>query len=72
MKNLNSFSRSLAIAGIVAMALAGCGKETPEALVDSAKAFSAKGDYKAAVIQLRNVLQKQPQNAEARYLLGRP
>jgi len=69
-KNLNSFSRSLAIAGLLAMTLVGCGQETPEVLVDSAKAFSAKGDYKAATIQLRNVLQKQPQNAEARYLLG--
>ncbi len=70
MKVLNNLSRSLAIAGLLAMTLAGCGKETPQALIDSAKAFSAKGDYKAAAIQLRNVLQKQPENAEARYLLG--
>jgi putative PEP-CTERM system TPR-repeat lipoprotein len=52
------------------MALAGCGKETPEALIDSAKALSAKGDYKAAAIQLRNVLQRQPDNGQARFLLG--
>ncbi len=69
-KVLNNLSRTLAIAGLLAMTLAGCGKETPQALIDSAKAFSAKGDYNAATIQLRTVLQKQPDNAEARFLLG--
>src|SRR5664279_6063372 len=69
-KVLNYLSRTLAIAGLLAMTLAGCGKETPQALIDSAKAFSAKGDYNAATIQLRTVLQKQPDNAEARFLLG--
>ena len=67
---LRRLSRFLAAAGFLAMALVGCGKETPEVLVDSAKTFSAKGDYKAAAIQLRNVLQKQPENGEARFLLG--
>ena len=71
MKNLASFPRALAIAALAAVALAGCGKPaTPEALVESAKAFSAKGDHKAAAIQLRNLLQKQPDNGQGRYLLG--
>jgi len=69
-KNPNNLLRILLVAGLLALALAGCGKETPEALVASAKSLAAKGDSKGAVIQLRNVLQKQPQNAEARYLLG--
>jgi cellulose synthase operon protein C len=69
-KYLTSFSRSLTIAGFLAATLVGCGKDTPEALIDSAKAYSAKGDYKAASIQLRNVLVKQPDNGQARYLLG--
>ncbi len=69
-KNLNSFSRFVAIGGLLALALAGCGTETPEALIDSAKSLLAKGDYKGSAIQLRNVLQKRPQDAEARYLFG--
>ena len=70
MKNPNNPLRTLAVAGLLALALAGCGKETPEALIASAKSLSAKGDDKGAVIQLRNVLQRQPENGEARYLLG--
>ena len=48
----------------------GCGRDNPEALVASAKEFIAKGDFNASIIQLKNVLQKNPKNAEARYLLG--
>jgi putative PEP-CTERM system TPR-repeat lipoprotein len=51
--------------------LAGCGKDqTPEALTASAKQYMAKQDYAAAVIQLKNALQQQPNNGELRYLLG--
>jgi putative PEP-CTERM system TPR-repeat lipoprotein len=67
---LIGFGQRLAIACLLAMALGGCGTESPQALIDSAKEFAAKGDHKAAAIQLRNVLQKQPEYAEARYLLG--
>src|SRR5690606_16009085 len=40
------------------------------ALVTSAKQYIAKRDYRASVIQLKNALQQQPDNREARYLLG--
>ena len=70
MKDLYRCLRFLTIAGVLVVTLAGCGKEKPEALIESAKAFAANGDYRAAVIQLRNALQKQPENGEARYILG--
>ena len=56
---------------IVAVALAaGCGQDSPEKLVASAKGFIEKNDYKSAEIQLKSALQKQPDLGEARYLLG--
>ena len=54
----------------LAISLAGCGHNDPAALVASAKNYIAKGDFNASVIQLKNALQKDPKNAEARYLLG--
>ena len=65
---LRSFALSLALAGLL---LAGCGQEQPAALVASAKDYLAKKDGRAAVIQLKSALQKEPDLAEARFLLGR-
>lgn len=61
-------SLSLAFAALL---LAGCADEKPDALLNSAKEHLAKKDSKAAVIQLKNALQEQPNLAEARFLLGR-
>ena len=48
-----------------------CGKtQTSETLVSEAKQYQKKGDTKAAIIQLKNALQKNPNDVEARYLLG--
>ena len=44
--------------------------DNPDALLSSAKDYLAKNDRKAAVIQLKNALEKRPDFAEARFLLG--
>ena len=54
----------------LALASAGCSRDNPVELIASAKEYLAKREYNAAVIQLKNALQKDPDNAEARYLLG--
>ena len=54
----------------LAVAGAGCAGDDPAALLASAKQYIAKRDFSASIIQLKNVLQKDPDNAEARYLLG--
>jgi putative PEP-CTERM system TPR-repeat lipoprotein len=61
------------ISGLVVLnaGLTGCGRaDSAVALISEAKAYQQKGDKKAAIIQLKNALQKSPDNAEARYLLG--
>ena len=51
--------------------LAACGhNDSPEQLVADATKYRQKGDQKAAVIQLKNALQKKPDDADARFLLG--
>ncbi|MGH6623337.1 MAG: XrtA/PEP-CTERM system TPR-repeat protein PrsT, partial [Burkholderiaceae bacterium] len=59
-------------ATLLALSLPACKNEdSPEALLASARSYEAKGDIKAAIIQLKNALQKRPENGEARLLLGR-
>src|SRR5688572_18153420 len=45
-------------------------EESSDALIKSAKTYMAKYDTNAAIIQLKNVLQKEPNHPEARFLLG--
>ena len=44
--------------------------QTAQTLVAEARQYQQKGDNKAAIIQLKNALQKNPDDSEARYLLG--
>ncbi len=53
----------------LALLLVACG-EKPEAMILSAKGYLAKNDRKAAVIQIKNALQSNPNLPEARFLLG--
>jgi putative PEP-CTERM system TPR-repeat lipoprotein len=70
-----SHQQPLSIAIMSATLLAGglvaCGKsQDAQALVGEARAYHKNGDYKAAVIELKNALQKSPGDPHARLLLG--
>ena len=70
MATVFSMGRVIAVALALAFGLAGCGGDNPEALLASARDYLAKNDPKAAVIQLKNALQKNPEMSEVRLLLG--
>ncbi|NML25424.1 PEP-CTERM system TPR-repeat protein PrsT [Zoogloea sp. G-4-1-14] len=62
--------RNTAVSALCALLLAAC-SDSPESMIASAKDYMAKEDRSAASIQLKNALQKDPNLAEARYLLGK-
>ncbi len=55
---------------LLLLLLSACGGEKPAAMLASARDYMAKNDPKAAAIQIKNALQKDPAQPEARYLLG--
>ena len=70
-RNKNLVGATMASALVLLGSLSGCGKtESSETLVAEAKQFIQKGDTKAAVIQLKNALLKNPSDVEARLTLG--
>ncbi len=62
--------RGVVLAAALGAALTGCRNESSGDLIRSAREYQAKGDHPAAIIQLKNAIQKQPDNGEARLLLG--
>lgn len=56
---------------VAAAALGGCGSDSEQDLLASAKGYLQKNDRAAAVVQLKAALQKNPDSGEARYLLGK-
>ena len=67
----SSFQRKhVLLATMLAVTLAACSGEKPEAMVASARDYMTKADYKSAVIQVKNALQENPELPEARYILG--
>ncbi|WP_114971796.1 XrtA/PEP-CTERM system TPR-repeat protein PrsT [Rhodoferax ferrireducens] len=69
MNSIKSHARTVFSTVLVSMLFAGCGDQ-PDAMLISAKDYLAKNDNKAAVIQIKNALQSNPDLPEARYLLG--
>ncbi|MHB1198051.1 MAG: XrtA/PEP-CTERM system TPR-repeat protein PrsT [Polaromonas sp.] len=69
MSSKKSNARMTLSALLVALILAAC-SEKPEAMIISAKDYLAKNESKAAVIQIKNALQSDPNLPEARFLLG--
>lgn len=67
---LGGIARAAALSAIL-VAISGCFGETAQELIASAKSHIEKKDEKAATIQLKNALQKEPKSGEARYLLGK-
>ncbi|MFO1429715.1 MAG: XrtA/PEP-CTERM system TPR-repeat protein PrsT [Candidatus Competibacteraceae bacterium] len=67
-------SRGLTIAVLLGLVLLsnGCGKNlTDTEYVERAREFQEKGQLQSSVIELKNALQKNPANLEARSLLGK-
>jgi putative PEP-CTERM system TPR-repeat lipoprotein len=70
MRPNNLFSRGPISALLLALLLTACG-EKPESMLNSAKDYLAKNDAKAAIIQVKNALQANPDSPDARFLLGK-
>ncbi len=60
----------VSVALISVVALGGCSRKTSQEYFSEAQNYHAKGDNKSAVIELKNALQKDPNNGDARFLLG--
>ncbi len=68
----NKTARIAVALAVAASLAAGCGKRAPDASVSLAdgKAALKAGDHRKALVQLKNVVQAQPENGEARFLLA--
>jgi putative PEP-CTERM system TPR-repeat lipoprotein len=63
------FTRAARLAFAV-LALGACSSSDPQTLIAKAQDYRKEGNYAGAIIELKNVLQQNPDHAEARYLLG--
>ena len=70
--NMRTATIAILSAALVLMGgLTSCGKaQTAQTLILEARQYQQAGDHKAAIIQLKNALQKNPDSVEARYVLG--
>lgn len=66
------FSATVCAVMLVCSGITACGRfQSADSLVAEAKQYQQKGDNAAAEIQLKNALQKDADNAEARLMLGK-
>ena len=72
MKVFNNLWMRHSVAVLFSLAIVACGNfgMSEEQLLQRARMFMENKEYMAAAIEARNTLQKNPNNAEARYLLG--
>ena len=59
------------ITTICAMTLAACGQKSSEEYINSGNSLIEQQDVKAAIIEFKNAVKVEPQNAKARFLLGK-
>ncbi|PKO73954.1 MAG: PEP-CTERM system TPR-repeat protein PrsT [Betaproteobacteria bacterium HGW-Betaproteobacteria-17] len=71
MPNFRPARRLLPVLMLGASLLTACGGQDSTTLVGEAQALAAAGDYKAAIIQLKNAVAEDDKNPEARYELGK-
>lgn len=64
-----TITRSFAVAALLVSSLAAC-SASPQGDLARAEEFRVKHDFRAAVIELKAVLQDDPENAKARWVLG--
>jgi Flp pilus assembly protein TadD len=60
----------LAAIACLTVGLQACNRDTPDKFIAAGSAYLAKRDFSAAAIQFKNAVQKAPNHAQARYLLG--
>jgi tetratricopeptide (TPR) repeat protein len=70
-QSLNCKAVAVAVAVALAIVLSACGSSTPESYVASARTYLARNDYPAAIIELKNALKADPNQADARLLLAK-
>lgn len=64
-----NFKKSLLIASLT-VAIHGCSQKSPEEYISSAIAKIEQKDFNAAIIELKNALKEEPNNAQSRILLA--
>ena len=69
-ENALRVARPVLVGVLAALSLAACTKD-PAQLIERAQQREAKGDLAAAIVDLKSSLQQEPNNAAARFMLGR-